>query len=263
MIFFFVSVINDFFLTKLFSGINNQRRLNGSITQNTETTFAFNPFFFQHWMQLWQKKGSLRKRESCRQDKTFFLHQFNHSNKASVEKKKFLCVTKNIALNQTTFVWREDFAFNQIVFFFLSLEEFYYDFCFFTKIIVLKRKAFSHRYATSRWQTSEKEKIFGGEKKLIHFEVQRGNLFWTLVILLIKHEKLLDNGTIAHFPFRVGCTQFFLSFHFFCHVKSSKLFDVNFWECMNIIRKNLCTPFFPLMNSFVENFLMKNSWKPF
>ena len=49
-------------------------------------------------------------------------------------------------------------------FFFLSLEEFYYDFCFFNKIIVLKRKAFSHRYATSRWQTSEKEKIFGGEK---------------------------------------------------------------------------------------------------
>ena len=50
--------------------------------------------FFQHWMQLWQKKGSLRKRESCRQDKTFFLHQFNHSNKASVEKKKrnfFVC----------------------------------------------------------------------------------------------------------------------------------------------------------------------------
>ena len=119
--------------------------------------------FFQHWMQLWQKKGSLRKRESCRQDKTFFLHQFNHSNKASVEKKKkFLCVTKNIAFNQTTFVWREDFAFNQIIFF-LSLEEFYYDF-FFIKIIVLKRKAFSHRYATSRWQTSEKEKIFGGEK---------------------------------------------------------------------------------------------------
>ena len=49
--------------------------------------------------------------------------------------------------------------------FFSELEEFYYDFCFFTKIIVLKRKAFSHRYATSRWQTSEKEKIFGGEKK--------------------------------------------------------------------------------------------------
>ena len=68
-------------------------------------------------MQLWQKKGSLRKRESCRQDKTFFLHQFNHSNKASVEKKKFLWVTKNIAFNQTTFVWREDFAFNQIIFF--------------------------------------------------------------------------------------------------------------------------------------------------
>ena len=161
------------------------------------------------------------------------------------KKKKFLWVTKNIAFNQTTFVWREDFAFNQIIFF-LSLEEFYYDFCFFTKIFVLKRKAFSHRYATSRWQTSEKEKIFGGEKKLIHFEVQRGNLFWTLVILLIKHEKLLDNGTTAHFPFRVGCTQFFLSFHFFCHVKSSKLFDVSFWERMKIIRKNLCKAFFTI-----------------
>ena len=110
----------------------------------------------------------------------------------------------------------------------------------------MKRKAFSHRYATSRWQTSEKEKIFGGEKKLIHFEVQRENLFWTLVILLIKHEKLLDNGTIAHFPFRVGCTQFFYRSIFFCHVKSSKLFDVSFWERMKIIRKNLCKAFFTI-----------------
>ena len=142
-------------------------------------------------MQLWQKKGQSSKAGilSTRQN-IFFLHQFNHSNKASVEKKKFLCVTKNIALNQTTFVWREDIAFNQIIFF-RSLEEFYYDFCFFTKTIVLKRKAFSHWYATSRWQSSEKENIsLKGRKKLIHFEVQRGNLFWTLVILLIKHEKL-------------------------------------------------------------------------
>ena len=54
----------------------------------------------------------------------------------------------------------------------------------------MKRKAFSHRSATSRWQTSEREKCLGENKKLIHFEVQRGNLFWTLVILLIKHEKL-------------------------------------------------------------------------
>ena len=30
---------------------------------------------------------------------------------------------------------------------------------------------------------------------------------------------------------------------FFCHVKSSKLFDVSFWECMKIIRKNLCKAF--------------------
>ena len=57
--------------------------------------------------------------------------------------------------------------------------------------------------------------IWGRKKKLIHFKVPRGNLFWTLVILLIKHEKLLNNGTIAHFPFRVGCTQFFYRFIFF------------------------------------------------
>ena len=66
-------------------------------------------------------------------------------------------------------------------FFFLSLEEFYYDFCFFTKIIVLKRKAFSHRYATSRWQTSEKEKIFGGEKNWYISKSNEGTCFGRLL----------------------------------------------------------------------------------
>ena len=166
-------------------------------------------------MQLWQKKGSLRKRESCRQDKTFFLHQFNHSNKASVEKKKFLCVTKNIALNQTTFVWREDFAFNQIIFF-LSLEEFYYDFCFFTKIIVLKRKAFSHRYATSRWQTSEKEKIFGGEKKIDTFRSPTRELILDACHLVDKTRKAAGQLNNHTFPFSSRLHLiFFLSFHLF------------------------------------------------
>ena len=92
----------------------------------------------------------------------------------------------------------------------------------------------------------KRKKYLGEKKKLIHFEVQRGNLFWTLVILLIKHEKLLDSGTTAHFPFGVGCTQFFYRSIFFCHVKSSKLFDVSFWERMKIIRKNLCKAFFTI-----------------
>ena len=164
-------------------------------------------------MQLWQKKGSLRKRESCRQDKTFFLHQFNHSNKASVEKKKFLCVTKNIAFNQTTFVWREDFAFNQIIFF-LSLEEFYYDFCFFTKIIVLKRKAFSHRYATSRWQTSEKEKIFG-EKKIDTFRSPTKELILDACYFVDKTRKAAGQWNNRTFSFSSRLHSIFLSFHFF------------------------------------------------
>ena len=137
--------------------------------------------FFQHWMQLWQKKGSLRKRESCRQDKTFFLHQFNHSNKASVEKKrnffvwqKTLYLTKPLLFDGKTLHLTKSF-------FFLSLEEFYYDFCFFNKIIVLKRKAFSHRYATSRWQTSEKEKIFGEKKNWYISKSNEGTYFGRLL----------------------------------------------------------------------------------
>ena len=197
-------------------------------------------------MQLWQKRDSLRKRESCRQDKTFFLHQFNHSNKASVEKKrnffewqKTLHLTKPLLFDGKTLHLTKSF-------FFLSLEEFYYDFCFFTKIIVLKRKAFSHRYATSRWQTSEKEKIFGGEKKIDTFRSLTRELILDACYFVDKTRQAAGNGTIAHFPFRVGCTQFFSSFHFFCDVKSSKLFDVSFWERMKIIRKNLCKAFFTI-----------------
>ena len=116
-------------------------------------------------------------------DKTkhfFFTNSIIQTKPAWKKKEKFLCVSKNIAFNQTTFVWREDFAFNQIIFF-SELEEFYYDFCFFTKIIVLKRKAFSHRYATSRWQTSEKEKIFWGEKNWYISKSNEGTYFGRLL----------------------------------------------------------------------------------
>ena len=44
--FFFVSASNVFFFSIVNPRINNQRRSNGYITQNTETTLAFNPFFF-------------------------------------------------------------------------------------------------------------------------------------------------------------------------------------------------------------------------
>ena len=110
----------------------------------------------------------------------------------------------------------------------------------------MKRKAFSHRYATSRWQTSEKEKIFGGEKKIDTFRSLTRELILDACYFVDKTRQAAGNGTIAHFSFRVGCTQFFLSFHFFCHVKSSKLFDVSFWERMKIIRKNLCKAFFTI-----------------
>ena len=76
-------------------------------------------FFFQHWMQLWQKKGQSSKAGIFSTRQNIFsspIQSFKQSQRGK-KKEKFLCVSKNIAFNQTTFVWREDFAFNQIIFF--------------------------------------------------------------------------------------------------------------------------------------------------
>ena len=85
------------------------------------------------------------------------IQSFKQSQRGKKKRNFFVCqktlhLTKPLLFDGKTLHLTKSF-------FFLSLEEFYYDFCFFTKIIVLKRKAFSHRYATSRWEISEKEKI--------------------------------------------------------------------------------------------------------
>ena len=48
------------------------------------------------------------------------------------------------------------------------------------------------------------------------------------------------------FLFESAALNFFHRSIFFCHVNSSKLFDVSFWERMKIIRKNLCKAFFTI-----------------
>ena len=91
---------------------------------------------------------------------------------------------------------------------------------------------------------------------MILFEAQRGNLFWTLVIFifLITHEKLLANWNKSTFSFSSRLHSIFLSFHFF--VTLLRTHENHSKEFMQSV-------FYHLMNSFVENFLMKNSWKPF
>ena len=100
-------------------------------------------------------------------------------------------------------------------FFFLSLEEFYYDFCFFTKIIVLKRKAFSHRYATSRWQTSEKEKIFGGEKKIDTFRSPTRELILDACYFVDKTRKAAGQWNNRTFSFSSRLHSIFFIVPFF------------------------------------------------
>ena len=161
-------------------------------------------FFFNTECNFGKKRAVFESGNLVDKTKHFFFTNSIIQTKPAWKKRNFFVWQKTLHLTKPLLFDGKTLHLTKS--FFFRLEEFYYDFCFFTKIIFLKRKAFSHRYATSRWQTSEKEKIFGEKKKLIHVEVQRGNLFWTLVILLIKHEKLLDNGTLHIFPFRVGCT---------------------------------------------------------
>ena len=125
------------------------------------------------------------------------------------KKKEIFCVTQNIAFNQTTFVWREDFAFIQFIFFFSEFGGVLLWFLLLHQNNCFETKGFLSPICNQQMTNFGKGKKNWGRKKLIYFKVQRRNLFWTLAILLIKHKKLLDNGTTAHFPFRVGCIQFF------------------------------------------------------
>ena len=60
-----------------------------------------------------------------------------------------------------------------------------------------------------------KRKKYLGEKKIDTFRSLTRELILDASYFVDKTRQAAGNGTIAHFPFRVGCTQFFLSFHFF------------------------------------------------
>ena len=76
------------------------------ITQNTETTFAFNPFFSTLNATL-AKKGQSSKAVILSTRQNIFpspIQSFKQSQRGNKKIEKFLCVSKNIAFNQTTFV---------------------------------------------------------------------------------------------------------------------------------------------------------------
>ena len=146
-------------------------------------------FFFNTNCNFGKKKRGTFK--SGNLQATPFSFQSNCSNKASVEKKKkkFLWMTKPLHLT-TIFVWKTYvWLINQTIFF-LKRSFFLNDFCSFNKRKVLKREAFSQRFATARWQT-EKDTIFGGEKKMIHVKPNEGTSCGSFLISLkMQHEKL-------------------------------------------------------------------------
>ena len=140
MIFFFVSVINDFFFPIVNPRINNRRRWNGYITQNTETTFAFNPFFFNTQCNFGKKKETHSKAGIDKQ--LHFLSNPAIQTKPAWKKKE------EISLNNKTFAFNHHFCLENVwiinqTIFFSSSRVFLNDFCSCNKRKVLKREAFS------------------------------------------------------------------------------------------------------------------------
>ena len=84
------------------------------------------------------------------------------------------------------------------------------------------------------------------EKKFDTFRSPTRELVLDACYFVDKTRKAAGQWNNRRFSFSSRLHSFFLSFHFFCHVKSSKLFDVSFWERMKIIRKNLCKAFFTI-----------------
>ena len=106
----------------------------------------------------------------------------------------------------------------------------------------------------------KRKKYLGEKKKLIHFEVQRGNLFWTLVILLIIHEKLLEwNNRTFSFSSRLHSIFFYRSIFFITLNHQNCLMSTfeNAWKSFERIYAKRFLPFdeFFCWKLFDEKFL--------
>ena len=111
----------------------------------------------------------------------------------------------------------------------------------------MKRKAFSHRNATSTWQTSEKEKIFGGEKKIDTFRSPTRELILDACHFVDKTRKAAGQWNNRTFPFSSWLHSIFLIVPFF-------FVPLNL--CMKIIQNNVCKAFFTIWWIL----LLKNFW---
>ena len=167
-------------------------------------------------MQLWQKKGSLRKRESCRQEKTFFLHQFNHSNKASVGKKKkrnffewqkTLHLTKPLLFDGKTLHLTKSFfsEFGGVLLWFLLLHQ---NNCFETK-------GFLSPICNQQMTNFGKGKNIWGRKKIDTFRSPTRELILDACYFVDKTRKAAGQWNNRTFSFSSRLHSILSSFHFF------------------------------------------------
>ena len=141
--------------------------------------------FFQHWMQLWQKRAVFESGNLVDKTKHFFFTNLIIHTKPAWKKRNFfvsqktLHWTKPLLFDGKTLHLTKSFfsEFGGVLLWFLLLHQ---NNCFETK-------GFLSPICNQQMTNFGKGKTILGRKKLIHFEVQQGNLFWTLIILLIKH----------------------------------------------------------------------------
>ena len=111
----------------------------------------------------------------------------------------------------------------------------------------MKRKAFSHRYASSRWQTSEKEKYLGEKKKIDTFRSPTRELILDACHFVDKTRKAAGQWNNRTFSlFESAALNFFYRSIFFVPLNL----------CMKIIQNNLCKAFFTIWWIF----LLKTFW---
>ena len=204
-------------------------------------------FFFNTECNFGKKRAVFESGNLVDKTKHFFFTNSIIQTKPAWEKKKrnffvwqkTLHLTKPLLFDGKTLHLTKSFFFSEfggVLLWFLLLHQ---NNCFETK-------GFLSPICNQQMTNFGKGKNIWGRKKIDTFRSLTRELILDACYFVDKTRQAAGNGTIAHFPFRVGCTQFFLSFHFCCHVKSSKLFDVSFWERMKIIRKNLCKAFFTI-----------------
>ena len=213
MIFFFVSVINDFFLTKLSSGINNQRRSNGSITQNTETTFAFNPFFFNTECNFGKKRAVFESGNLVDKTKHFFFTNSIIQTKPAWKKRNFfvsqktLHWTKPLLFDGKTLHLTKSFfsEFGGVLLWFLLLHQ---NNCFETK-------GFLSPICNQQMTNFGKGKIFGGEKKIDTFRSPTRELILDACHFVDKTRKAAGQLNNHTFPFSSRLHSIFFIVPFF------------------------------------------------